>query len=116
MSQPLTIRGKGDGVGTLVVVGGDLVGSAKLPKMAPFEGTEVLFSSFGPLAIEQVDGAPEIVFGQRLESGVDLGGISTPADLFVGEFCLLTFLNGSLFVGLRLFPVRQGLQPAECGQ
>ena len=51
------------------------VGLAKLPEVAPLEAAQVLFSGFWPLPIQQLDRAGEIVFGERLKSDVDLGGI-----------------------------------------
>src|SRR5882672_10842085 len=59
--------------------GGEFIALAKLPQVPPLEAAQVFFAGLGPLAIQQLSGAPQVVLGESLERDVDFGGITVAA-------------------------------------
>jgi hypothetical protein len=74
-------------MGRVVMERLEFVALALFPEVTPFEAAKVFFPGFGPLAVEQVTGATQVVFGQGLERDVYFRGIGIAAGGSPGVFC-----------------------------
>src|ERR1051325_8715166 len=67
IGEQLPVRRKGCSVSLIIVEAGEFVALTKLPQITPLEAAQIVFTGFGPLAIEQIARTAEVVFRKGLE-------------------------------------------------